>query len=193
MSSRPNRSQAVRRRKLGGFTLIEIMLVVVIIGILSTFAIPYFLRVTARSRRAEAMIVLDKVHVYFVNQYENYGTFNTPEVLGMFGGAANGISQWNPDPGTTTGQPAKWVSTRLGWKQIPFAFDGGLKLRFSYQITANDSLTIAVAGEMPGLGPDIIIPPSFGPTPTGNYLYTEVLQGSGGSVFITPPIEIPAM
>lgn len=179
--------------------MIEIMLVVVIIGILSTFAIPYFLRVTARSRRAEAMIVLDKIHVYFINQYENYGTFDTSEVCTMFSVSAAACpsatpsSVWNPDPGTTTGQGAKWISTRTGWQQIPFAFDGGLKLRFSYQITASNSMTITVAGEMPGLGADFAIPASSGPTPTGNYLYTEVLQGSGSGVFINQPVEIPAM
>ena len=38
-----------------GFSLIELMLVVVIIGILTTFAYPYYTRFNARARRSEAV------------------------------------------------------------------------------------------------------------------------------------------
>ena len=193
MSAQPPLPKPALRRGLPGFTLIEIMLVVVIIGVLSSLAIPYFQRVTARSRRAEALIVLDKIHVYFVGQFESSstGTFNTPEVVGMLGGA--GISQVNPNPATATGQGALWITSRIGWQQIPFSFDGGLKLRYSYAITTatrpGDTLTITVVGEMPGLGADFVPGP-----PSGNYLFTEVLTGTpGGGVFINVPTEIPAM
>ena len=62
-----------------GFTLIELMIVVAIIGILAAIAIPNFLRYQAQSRQAEAKTNLGGVFVaetsYFGEQ-SRYGCFN---------------------------------------------------------------------------------------------------------------------
>jgi type IV pilus assembly protein PilA len=63
-----------------GFTLIELMIVVAIIGILAAIAIPNFLSYQARSRQAEARTNLGAVFVsevaYFGenNQYSSFST-----------------------------------------------------------------------------------------------------------------------
>jgi type IV pilus assembly protein PilA len=61
-----------------GFTLIELMIVVAIIGILAAIAIPNFLRYQAQSRQAEARTNLGGVFVAetsFFGEQSRYGSF----------------------------------------------------------------------------------------------------------------------
>ena len=51
----------IRSRK--GFTLIELMIVVVIIGILAALAIPRFMQATTRSKQSEAKLILKQIYV----------------------------------------------------------------------------------------------------------------------------------
>lgn len=177
-SNRDGRSQQRGRAPLG-FTLVELMLVMVIIGVLSSFAIPYFQRVTARARRTEAIMVLDKLRVHFINAYENTGSY----------GVAGDKGDFNPpNGGAPVGQPAEWSTAVSGWMQVPFAFEGGLKLRYRYDVAGPDAMTITVVGDMPGLGPTLAQVTALGLT--GNYLYIESLQGA---VVASPPFELPEL
>jgi type IV pilus assembly protein PilA len=63
--------------KIKGFTLIELMIVVAIIGILAAIAIPNFLRYQAKSRQSEAKTNLGSIFTnetaYFA-EYDHYGS-----------------------------------------------------------------------------------------------------------------------
>ena len=63
------------RRSERGFTLIELMIVVVIIGILAALAIPQFMRTGAKSKQSEAKGVLKQIYTmqraYFI-EYDSY-------------------------------------------------------------------------------------------------------------------------
>jgi type IV pilus assembly protein PilA len=62
----------------GGFTLIELMIVVAIIGILAAIAIPNFLRFQAKSKQSEAKTNLGGVftaQTAYLGEKDVYGTF----------------------------------------------------------------------------------------------------------------------
>ena len=68
MLSRFHRSQK-------GFTLIELMIVVVIIGILAALAIPRFMRATTKSKQSEAKQILKQIYVMeqaYRQEYDGY-------------------------------------------------------------------------------------------------------------------------
>jgi len=58
-----------------GFTLIELMIVVAIIGILAAIAIPNFLRYQAKSKQAEAKVLLDGVFTSEISYFSENNVF----------------------------------------------------------------------------------------------------------------------
>jgi len=77
-----------------GFTLIELMIVVAIIGILAAVAIPNFLKYQAKSKQSEARVLLSGLYTseiaYFAEQ-NSYGDWDADFTAGGAGITADDI------------------------------------------------------------------------------------------------------
>lgn len=66
----------IRMRNRKGFTLIELMIVVAIIGILAAIAIPNFLKFQAKSKQSEAKTNLKAIYTAETGYYGENNTYN---------------------------------------------------------------------------------------------------------------------
>jgi type IV pilus assembly protein PilA len=110
-----------RRVHQGGFTLIELMIVVAIIGILAAIAIPNFLRFQMKAKTSEGKTNLAAIRTAQQSYYSEYGRYvsSTGAAPTL---AAIGNSKTMFTPATATG------FTTLGWEpdgQVFFSYAVG--------------------------------------------------------------------
>ncbi len=92
---------SVRNR--GGFTLIELMVVVAILGIVSTIAIPNYLRYQAKSRQTEGRVNLGAVFVSELAYFAERSQFGTFQQIGFTIAAKTNRYAYRVGAGATAG------------------------------------------------------------------------------------------
>ncbi len=172
-----------RRHHDQGFTLVELMIVVAVIGIIASLAIPNYMRFTARTSRSEMLETVSKLKLHFKNTYDNTASFVINPLLGL--GSASAV---NPDTaGIPIGQAGKWDTTTADWRDFQFPPEGGVRMRYSYTVTAPDTVIIVVCGSFSSLGGSTVLCPVGAGGGTANYKYQETFHGTGTSVTVEVP------
>ncbi len=125
------------KKVLAGFTLVELMIVVVILGILAAVAIPAFTRYVKRSKTSEATGNISKIYqgeIAYFNQSSERSVASFASAIPLPAAA--------PTASKYPAQPTAFTSDS-GWSAIGFSIDA--PLYYQYAVSASDRRFTATA------------------------------------------------
>jgi type IV pilus assembly protein PilA len=139
-----------------GFTLIELMIVVAIIGILATVAIPAFMDYMRRSKKSEAVLQLDKIGKNAKRTYGETASYpaGTAKRLPAKPGGGGCCGGTGARPNTCAKVPTAWVADGV-WSALEFEIDEDTLFYYDYTGTAQ-SFTATATGDLDCDGTEVV-------------------------------------
>jgi type IV pilus assembly protein PilA len=125
-----------------GFTLIELMIVVAIIGILAAVAIPKFLEYMNRSKGSEAEVNLGAIEKAAAAAYATDAEYPQVPAAPTPGAACCTIAGKMCQPNA-----ADWQGV-AGWDQLGFAMDKAFRFQYSYTPLASNHFEAKATGDL---------------------------------------------
>ena len=113
-----------------GFTLVELMIVVAIIGILASVAVPNFNQAVLKARRSEAKVCLDGIH--------------TAEEA--YNAAFDAYIEGDSNPGGSIGKTQRpWDRTVAGWATLGYEPAGAVRCNYIVRVYGSGTYIRATA------------------------------------------------
>jgi type IV pilus assembly protein PilA len=170
------------RRAARGFTLIELMVVVAIIGLLSSIAVPGYQRMTMRAKAAErraVMTAIARAVEDIAQNQQHLPGFDpaNPMAPTAFAGPAN-----PPVLPRTARAPFNWALA--GWNQLPMLVEGGSYYQYAFvavDVPAARTTTLMILGTGDLDGDGILS------------IWSQTYQGIGYSFQLTAEVPAPGV
>src|SRR5690242_11279693 len=141
-----------RSRRARGFTLIELMVVVTVIGLLSSVALPTFRNMQLRSKQTERSIMMTSIHRAIDEYWTREGHY--PLVSGDMSWLY--LFYWNPDSTPNT-QKRAWRQKPLNqwdhWNNLSLLVEGNVYYAYygyAYEMSNYRYTYLDVKGDLDG-------------------------------------------
>ena len=143
-------SRMTKRIK-GGFTLIELMIVVAIIGILAAVAIPAFMKYMRKSKTTEATQGIKKIYdgarSYYLEENTARGTGATigKQFPGPSLAATPTTKCCSNTGGKCTPTPSDWEDSGGVWSALKFSMEDPFYFQYAYDSSGTDTASAFTA------------------------------------------------